>query len=101
MVKILIADAMAEEGRKALAAAGHEITFNAGLGADDMAGAIGDHEVLIVRSTKVQRPCIEAATHLKMIIRAGAAVNTIDGAAATEKGIAVCNTPGTQVSYIP
>lgn len=59
-----------------------------------LADAITDHEVLVVRSTKVNQATIDAASNLKLIIRAGAGTNTIDKAYAAEKGIPVCNTPG-------
>lgn len=50
--------------------------------------------ILIVRSTKVNRPMIEAASDLSLIIRSGAGYNTIDVAAASERSIYVSNCPG-------
>lgn len=50
--------------------------------------------ILIVRSTKVSRAMIEAATDLSLIIRSGAGYNTIDVAAASERSIYVSNCPG-------
>ena len=43
----------------------------------------------------VKRAHIEAAPNLKLIQKIGVGVNTIDLQAAEEKGIAVCNMPGT------
>lgn len=71
----------------------HECDNQFDLTADTLPGAIGDAEVLIVRSTKVTAETIDAAKNLKLIIRAGAGTNTIDKAHAAEKGIPVCNTP--------
>ena len=49
-------------------------------------------DVLIVRSTKVTAAAM--APSLKLIVRAGAGVNTIDVKAATARGIVVANCPG-------
>lgn len=51
-------------------------------------------EVLIVRSTKVGAADLGASPALALVIRAGAGVNTIDTAAASQRGIYVANCPG-------
>ncbi len=57
-------------------------------------GAIGEAEVLIVRSkTKVDQAMMEKAPKLKYIIRGGVGVDTIDVEFAKTKGILVDNTP--------
>lgn len=71
----------------------HDCNNQFDLSADTLPDAIADHEVLVVRSTKVTADTINAAKNLKLIIRAGAGTNTIDKAYAAEKGIPVCNTP--------
>jgi len=93
-MKILFADKFQEAYLDDLEAQGHEFDLQPDLGADDLPGAIGGAEVLIVRSTKVTRQAIEAADSLKLIIRAGAGTNTIDKEAASEHNIPVCNVPG-------
>jgi len=93
-MKILIADKLSDKALNNLKSSGAEIVFKPGLGADDLAGEIKDAEVLIVRSTKVQKECIDAGANLSLIIRAGAGVNTIDIAHASQKGIHVANCPG-------
>merc|ERR1719447_1403277 len=51
--------------------------------------------VLVVRSTKIKLEHLEAAkSNLALIVRAGAGVNTIDCAAASNMGIFVANCPG-------
>ena len=50
-------------------------------------------EVLVVRSTQVTEPMLDAG-QLSLIVRAGAGVNTIDVAAASRRGIYVSNCPG-------
>lgn len=64
------------------------------LGPDDLPQNLGDVDVLVVRSTKVTRAALEAAPGLGLVIRAGSGVNTIDVAAASERGIYVANCPG-------
>jgi len=93
-MKILIADKLAESAIAQLKDLGAEVTVNPDLKAEDLPNAIGDNEVLIVRSTKVTRGAIEAASSLGLIIRAGAGVNTIDLECASSYGIHVANCPG-------
>ena len=93
-MKILIADKMSKTAISSLEALGHQVVSNPDLKAEDLPGAIGDAEVLIVRSTKVIAATIEAGKNLSLIIRAGAGVNTIDLAKASECGIYVTNCPG-------
>ena len=93
-MKILIADKMSKTAISSLEALGHQVVSNPDLKAEDLPGAIGDAEVLIVRSTKVIAATIEAGKSLSLIIRAGAGVNTIDLAKASECGIYVTNCPG-------
>lgn len=64
------------------------------LATPDLAENLDGVDVLVVRSTRVDRATIEATQGLSLIVRAGAGVNTIDVEAASERGIAVANTPG-------
>jgi D-3-phosphoglycerate dehydrogenase len=50
-------------------------------------------DVLVVRSTKVTEPMLDAGS-IKLVVRAGAGYNTIDVAAASKRGIYVSNCPG-------
>jgi len=47
----------------------------------------------VVRSAKVTGPMLGTGT-LKLVVRAGAGYNTIDVAAASQRGIYVSNCPG-------
>ncbi len=91
---ILIADKLSASSVSALEALGANVTVNADAKAEDLAGIIGDNSILIVRSTKVNADCINAASNLSLIIRAGAGVNNIDLACASSRGIHVANCPG-------
>jgi D-3-phosphoglycerate dehydrogenase len=93
--KVLISDALAEEGLAILQAArGLETVNTPGLKGDALLAAVADIEGLVVRSgTQVTREVIDAATKLKVIGRAGIGVDNVDVSAATARGIAVVNTP--------
>ncbi len=93
-MKALIADKLAETAVSQLKDLGAEVTINPDLKADDLPNVLGDTEILVVRSTKVTRAAIEAASSLALIIRAGAGVNTIDLECASSYGIHVANCPG-------
>jgi len=94
IMNILIADKLAASTIKALEALKCQVTSNPDLSEETLPGAIGDHEILVVRSTKVSAKTIEAGKRLSLIIRAGAGVNTIDLNAASRRGIHVTNCPG-------
>lgn len=94
-MKILIADKFPAHWKEVLAKQGHQITDDPGLDETTLPAAVKDNEVLIVRSTKVPAAVIDAGKDLKLIIRAGAGYDTIDTQHAAEKGVAVCNCPGT------
>lgn len=93
-MKILIADKLSDEAVAQIEALGANVTVDAELSPETLPASIQDNEVLIVRSTKVKADTIGNATNLSLIIRAGAGVNTIDLAAANQKGIHVANCPG-------
>jgi len=93
-MKVLIADKLSETTVTALKKLGMEVSVNAELTADNLPQAIGNSDILVVRSTKVTSKTIESAPNLSLIIRAGAGVNTIDIAAANARGIYVSNCPG-------
>ncbi len=66
-----------------------------GLKEDQLLEIIPQFSALVVRSqTKVTAKLIDAATHLKVIGRAGVGVDNVDVEAATRRGIIVMNTPG-------
>ncbi len=94
-MKVLIADQFEQSGRDGLADAGCDVVFDPGLKDDALADALGatGAEVLVVRSTKVTGAMM-ANPGLALIVRAGAGYNTIDVAAASERGIYVSNCPG-------
>lgn len=92
-MKILFADKFPEPFTEKLGQMGHDCSLNPDLNAEDLPLAIGDAEILVVRSTRVTAEALTAAT-LKMVIRAGAGTNTIDKDAASARQLPVCNVPG-------
>ena len=93
-MKVLIADKFPAGHLRQLEEGGHECTFRPALGADDLAEALGVHEALVVRSTRVTESTLRAGECLELVVRAGAGTNTIDTEAASALGISVCNVPG-------
>jgi len=98
---ILVADGLHKDGLDLMRAMpGVTVVSKPALDPDTLPGAIGDAQVLIVRSTKVQRPTIDAAKKLALIVRAGAGVNNIDLEAAGEQAIFVSNCPGMNAAAV-
>ena len=93
-MKVLFADSFPADAVPRVEALGYHVDLQPQLTADDLPGAIGDADVLVVRSTKVMAEAISAAGPLALILRAGAGTNTIDSQAAAAKGVFVANVPG-------
>jgi D-3-phosphoglycerate dehydrogenase len=95
-MKILVADKLAPAVAPALKALELELVAAVGLKGPDLTAKIQETNpaVVIVRSTKITAADLAAAPGLRLVIRAGAGVNTIDVAAATARGVKVANTPG-------
>jgi len=94
MSKLLVCDPIADSAVKAMRDAGIDVDVRDDITLDALAEIIGDYEGMVVRSrTKVREPLIEKATKMKVIIRGGAGLDSIDVAFAQSKGIDVRNTP--------
>ena len=94
-MKVLVADKFEKSGLDGLKTLGCDVAYEPDAADQALVEAIRrtDAEVLIVRGTKVPRPCFETG-HLALVVRAGAGYNTIDVEAASERGIYVANCPG-------
>ena len=94
-MRVLIADKFEQSGRDGLEAAGCQFSYQPDVKDEALVEAIRayDPEVLVVRSTRVTEPMLDAGA-LKLIVRAGAGYNTIDVAAASRRGVYVSNCPG-------
>ena len=95
-MKILVADSIAKEGMAEFGKHPElELVVKTGLAPDKLATELDGCVGLVVRSaTQASREVISAGKSLKVIGRAGAGVDNIDVAAASERGILVLNTPG-------
>ena len=94
-MKIFIADEIAPEGVTYLKThTDYLIDFSPKLPPEQVCEHIRDADAVIVRSaTSIRGKVMEAAHNLKVIGRAGIGIDNIDVNTATERGIAVVNTP--------
>ncbi|MBN2021362.1 MAG: hypothetical protein JW809_01080 [Pirellulales bacterium] len=99
-MKVLIADKLSAATVTALEKLGLEVSVQPDLTAEALPQAIGDTNILVVRSTKVIAATFEAGKDLSLVIRAGAGVNTIDLAAASTRGVYVANCPGKNTAAV-
>jgi D-3-phosphoglycerate dehydrogenase / 2-oxoglutarate reductase len=95
-MKILIADKFEAFGIQQLKEITDGVVCEPELKDDTLTKRIAEFDpvILIVRSTKVQAPQLDAGKSLKLVIRAGSGVDTIDVPHATKKGVKVANCPG-------
>jgi D-3-phosphoglycerate dehydrogenase len=93
-MNLLIANKFEQSGVDGLKALGCTVFYEPEIKEDAIADAVRTRaiDVLVVRSAKVTEAAM--APSLKLIVRAGAGVNTIDVKAATARRIAVANCPG-------
>ncbi len=91
--KVLIADEIADTGTDLLREH-FDVDIELGPTPERLTAIIGEYEGIVVRSaTKVTADVIARATHLKVIARAGAGLDTIDVPAALDAGVQVINSP--------
>ena len=95
-MKVLIADKFEKVGIDGLKELGCTVISEPDVKADALPDLIRqvDPNILIVRSKKVNVDALRAGTALTLVIRAGAGIDTIDVAAASELGVCVSNCPG-------
>lgn len=94
-MKVLIADKFPATGLAELERVAEEIIYDPELKEESLTEALATTgaDVLVVRSTKVNKQALEAGK-LSLVIRAGAGFNTIDVETASARGIYVANCPG-------
>ncbi|MFN0012520.1 MAG: NAD(P)-dependent oxidoreductase [Phycisphaerales bacterium] len=106
---ILVADKFEKAGIDGLRGLGLNVINQPDAGAGNLAGAIVEAKpaILVIRSSKTPASAIDAGAGggkgtgvLKAIIRAGAGYDNIDCAAASARGVAVCNCPGTNAAAV-
>ncbi|ACN16615.1 SerA1 [Desulforapulum autotrophicum HRM2] len=95
-MKVLISDKMDQAGIDIFKnEEGIDVDVITGLSPQELKEIIGDYHALAIRSaTKVTKDILDAATHLKVVGRAGIGLDNVDIPEATRHGVAVMNTPG-------
>jgi D-3-phosphoglycerate dehydrogenase / 2-oxoglutarate reductase len=93
-VKLLVADAFPQDRLADLAALGLQVDHRPDVSAAELPSAAADASILVVRSKPVSAEVFDAAPTLSLVVRAGAGVNTIDVAAASQRGVYVASCPG-------
>jgi len=94
LMKVLIPDKVNEKATKVLEEAGFTVENKPGISVEDLILSCADADAMIVRSgIKITKEVIDAASNLKIIVRAGVGFDNIDASYAASKGVVVENTP--------
>ncbi len=95
MLRVLITDNLSKAGLQILEQTPGIEVVNKSVGSlEELRKELSQADGIIVRSaTKLPAATLEGQTRLKVIVRAGVGVDTIDLASATRQGIIVMNTP--------
>ena len=99
---LLVADAVSPDALRQLTEAGHDVIEEPALTGEALTAALAEHDpaVLLVRSTKVTAADLDAAPSLELVVRAGAGIDSIDVAGASDRGIFVANCPGKNAAAV-
>ncbi|MBN2118989.1 MAG: hydroxyacid dehydrogenase [Anaerolineales bacterium] len=93
-MKILICDKTEQEYIEQMRAAGLTVDVRDDITSEELPNVLPAYDGMVVRSrTKVRQPLIDVCPNLKVIVRGGAGLDTIDYEYAKSKGIVVMNTP--------
>ena len=96
--KVLVAEKIADSGRRPAARAVRRSTSALDWSAEELAERIGGYDGILIRSaTQLTAELIERADNLKVIGRAGIGVDNVDVEAATKRGIIVANAPQSNI----
>jgi D-3-phosphoglycerate dehydrogenase len=93
-MKFLICDKTEAEAIARMRTAGLTVDTNFEITPEDLPNVLPAYDGMVVRSrTKVRQPLIDVCPNLKIIVRGGVGLDTIDVEHARSKGIIVKNTP--------
>jgi D-3-phosphoglycerate dehydrogenase len=93
-MKILVCDKTENESVEQMRSAGLEVDVKDDITPEELMVTLPDYDGMVVRSrTKVRQPLIDRCPKLKVIVRGGVGLDTIDADYARSKGITVMNTP--------
>ncbi len=99
-MRLLIADKLHPRAIEELKTLPVEVVYEPELTKDSLERRLPGFGIVVVRSTEVTAPAIEAARQLHLIVRAGAGYTTIDTRAASKRGIYVANCPGKNAAAV-
>jgi D-3-phosphoglycerate dehydrogenase len=93
-MKILVCDKTEKEAVERMRAAGLQVDVRDDITPEDLPNVLPAYDGMVVRSrTKVRQALIDVCPNLKVIVRGGVGLDTIDAEYARSKGITVMNTP--------
>jgi D-3-phosphoglycerate dehydrogenase len=93
-MKVLVCDKTEKEYIEQMRAAGLTVDVRDDITPEELPSVLPAYDAMVVRSrTKVRQPLIDVCPELKVIVRGGVGLDTIDHEYAKSKGIAVMNTP--------
>jgi D-3-phosphoglycerate dehydrogenase len=93
-MKILVCDKTEKECVEQMRAAGLDVDVKDEITPEELMTTLPSYDGMVVRSrTKVRQPLIDICPNLKVIVRGGVGLDTIDAEYARSKGITVMNTP--------
>jgi D-3-phosphoglycerate dehydrogenase len=94
MMKILICDRTEKDAIEQMRSAGLQVDIRDDITPEELPSVLPAYDGMVVRSrTKVRQPLIDVCPNLKVIVRGGVGLDTIDADYARSKGITVMNTP--------
>jgi D-3-phosphoglycerate dehydrogenase len=93
-MKILVCDKTESDAIEKMRQAGLSVDTNFEITAEELPKILPGYDGCVVRSrTKIRQPLIDVCPNLKVIVRGGVGLDTIDADYARSKGITVMNTP--------
>jgi D-3-phosphoglycerate dehydrogenase len=93
-MKILVCDKTEMDAIEKMRAAGLTVDTNFEITPEELPNVLPNYDGCVVRSrTKIRQPLIDVCPDLKVIVRGGVGLDTIDAEYARSKGITVMNTP--------
>ncbi|MFR5601424.1 MAG: hydroxyacid dehydrogenase [Lachnospiraceae bacterium] len=99
-MKVLVPQAIAEEGIRDLLSFGYEVKMGSGAKEEDLIRDVVDCDAILLRTAPVTRAVLEAGKQLKIVARHGAGYNNVDVEAAAELGIWVTNAPDSTTNSV-
>ena len=93
-MKVLVCDKTEKDCIETMRTAGLTVDTNFEITPEDLMTVAPAYDALVVRSrTKIRQPLIDVCPNLKLIVRGGVGLDTIDVDYARAKGVEVRNTP--------